>query len=120
MINQIDCSVYWQNVTAKKYLLTEVEYVKMKPKNMVKQAQSDAAEFIHSLNMNGLHGRMLVAPASNKRAKEILLLYGHHAQLERWWGLVQNLQTYGPVTLCRICLALAVWILFYPLVKTNH
>ena len=67
---------------------------------MVKQAQSDAAEFIHSLNMNGLHGRMLVAPASNKRAKrEILLLYGHHAQLERWWGLVQNLQTYGPVTM---------------------
>lgn len=58
------------------------------------------AQYIQTLNMNGLHGRMLVAPASNKRAKrEMLLLYGHHAQLERWWGLVQNLQTYGPVTM---------------------
>lgn len=28
-----------------------------------------------------------------------MLLYGHHALLERWWGLVENLQEYGNVTM---------------------
>lgn len=31
--------------------------------------------------------------------KEILLIYGHHAMLERWWGLVENLNQYGAVTM---------------------
>jgi len=60
----------------------------------------DIAEFIAPLNMNGLQGRMLVAPPHKPSAKrEILLIYGHHAQLERWWGLVENLQEYGTVTM---------------------
>jgi pimeloyl-ACP methyl ester carboxylesterase len=29
----------------------------------------------------------------------MLLLYGHHALLERWWGLVENLQEFGTVTM---------------------
>lgn len=60
-----------------------------------------AQEYIVPLNMNGLQGRMLRAPvAKNKnRKREILMVYGHHAKLERWWGLVQNLQDYGTVTL---------------------
>ncbi|HSX16044.1 MAG TPA: alpha/beta hydrolase [Candidatus Saccharimonadales bacterium] len=58
-----------------------------------------AADFIQPLNMNGLSGRMLHAPAhSKKHTREILLVYGHHAMLERWWGLVQNLQECGTVT----------------------
>lgn len=59
-----------------------------------------AAPFIEPLNMNGLQGRMLKVPAGNKKAKrEMLLLYGHHGLLERWWGLVENLQEFGPVTM---------------------
>lgn len=61
----------------------------------------NSADFIVPLNMNGLDGRMLCAPASTKKKqhKEILLIYGHHAMLERWWSLVQNLQAYGNVTM---------------------
>lgn len=67
---------------------------------MVKPVDSPAAEYIEPLNINGLKGRMLKAPAARKNAKrEMLLLYGHHALLERWWGLVQNLQDYGSVTM---------------------
>jgi len=43
---------------------------------------------------------MLRAPAKKATHKrEILLLYGHHAKLERWYGLVENLQDYGTVTM---------------------
>jgi pimeloyl-ACP methyl ester carboxylesterase len=37
------------------------------------------------------------APANHKR--EILFVYGHHSTLERWWGLVQDLNQYGAVTM---------------------
>ena len=58
-----------------------------------------AADYILPLYMNGLSGRMLKAPSANKNKKrEILLVYGHHALLERWWGLVENLNQYGNVT----------------------
>ena len=60
----------------------------------------DVSQFIAPLNMNGLQGRVLHAPAvkSNKK-REIMLVYGHHALLERWWGLVENLRDYGAVTM---------------------
>jgi len=62
--------------------------------------ESDAAPFIEPLNISGLNGRVLRAPATRKNAnREMLLLYGHHALLERWWGLVQTLQDFGPVTM---------------------
>lgn len=48
--------------------------------------------------MNGLRGRMLHMPAAKPGGRELLLVYGHHALLERWWGLIQNLNTYGAVT----------------------
>lgn len=63
-----------------------------------KQPQNPA-DFIMPLNINGLEGRMLHAPATGKGNREILLLYGHHAMLERWWGLVQNLTDFGTVTM---------------------
>jgi pimeloyl-ACP methyl ester carboxylesterase len=61
------------------------------------QAPDNPADFIEPLNMNGLSGRMLRAPATKKSDREILLVYGHHALLERWWGLVENLREYGNV-----------------------
>lgn len=67
---------------------------------MAKKVQHEPGEYIQPLNMNGLNGRMLRAPATRKTAKrEMLILYGHHALLERWWGLIENLQTFGPVTM---------------------
>jgi len=65
---------------------------------MAKPAQ-DPSEYIVPLNMNGLQGRMLRMPAPKDHSREILVVYGHHALIERWWGLVQNLSEYGSVTM---------------------
>ncbi|MEJ0073013.1 MAG: alpha/beta fold hydrolase [Candidatus Saccharibacteria bacterium] len=42
---------------------------------------------------------MLHIPAEKGKNREILVLYGHHALLERWWGLVQNFAEFGSVTM---------------------
>lgn len=58
------------------------------------------ADYIVELNMHGMRGRMLKAPSAKKnKNREILLVYGHHALIERWFGLVENLQDFGPVTM---------------------
>lgn len=59
----------------------------------------DIAQFIAPLNMNGLQGRMMVAPALKNRRRDILVVSGHHTKLEQWWDLVQKLQAYGTVTM---------------------
>ncbi|HET7060495.1 MAG TPA: alpha/beta fold hydrolase [Candidatus Saccharimonadales bacterium] len=66
---------------------------------MPKKPPQNPADYIAPLNMNGLDGRMLRAPALTDKNREILLIYGHHAMLERWWGLVQNLNEFGAVTM---------------------
>jgi pimeloyl-ACP methyl ester carboxylesterase len=68
---------------------------------MAKNAKMEPnpANFIEPLYINGLNGRMLHIPSSKKNKRELLLIYGHHALLERWWGLVQNLQDFGTVTM---------------------
>lgn len=38
-------------------------------------------------------------PAPPRKKREILFVYGHHSSLERWWGLVQDLNQYGAVTM---------------------
>lgn len=65
---------------------------------MGKTAQ-DPNDYIVPLNMNGLQGRMMHVPAPKNRSREILIVYGHHALIERWWGLVQNFNEYGSVTM---------------------
>lgn len=64
---------------------------------MSKEQKPD--DFIQPLYINGLNGRMLRVPAPKSTNREILLIYGHHALLERWWGLVENLNDYGAVTM---------------------
>lgn len=49
--------------------------------------------------MNGMHGRMLHMPAPKKRTREILMIYGHHASLERMFGIAEDLNQYGAVTM---------------------
>lgn len=58
-----------------------------------------AADYITPLNMNGLYGRMLRMPAPAGKKREILFIYGHHSSLERWWGVMQDLNRYGAVTM---------------------
>ncbi len=66
---------------------------------MAKKSTQKPADFIVPLNMNGLQGRMMRMPAIGNKNREILLIYGHHALLERWWGLAQNLNAFGAVTM---------------------
>jgi pimeloyl-ACP methyl ester carboxylesterase len=56
---------------------------------------------IKPLNMNGLNGRMLKLPAlsSLKSKREILLVYGHHASIERMYGIAEVLNEFGTVTM---------------------
>lgn len=55
---------------------------------------------IEPLYINKLQGRMLFMPSTNKKRKrEILLIYGHHASLERSVGIAENLSQYGNITM---------------------
>ncbi len=67
--------------------------------DMAKKQGRNVADFIVPLEMNGLQGRMLRLPAPKNKTKEILFVYGHHSSLERWWGVVQDLNQYGAVTM---------------------
>lgn len=57
------------------------------------------ADYIQPLNMNGLQGRMLYMPPPKGTNRELLFVYGHHSSLERWFGLMQNLNRYAAVTM---------------------
>ena len=64
------------------------------------KTERSAVDYIQPLYVNGLNGRMLVTPPNNKtHSRNMLLIYGHHAMLERWWGLVENLADFGSVTM---------------------
>ncbi len=41
---------------------------------------------------------MLRMPPPKNKKREILFIYGHHSSLERWWGVIQDLNQYGGVT----------------------
>jgi pimeloyl-ACP methyl ester carboxylesterase len=63
-----------------------------------KKPPKQAGDYITPLYMNGLQGRMLHMPAPNNKKREILFIYGHHSSLERWRGVIQDLNKYGAVT----------------------
>lgn len=66
---------------------------------MVK-VEKNSADFIVPLNINGMEGRMLHLPAPRRhKDRELLMVYGHHSTLERWWGLAQNFNEFGAVTM---------------------
>ena len=57
------------------------------------------SDYIQPLTMNGLHGRMLYMPAPKNKKRDILLIYGHHSALERMYGIAEDLNQYGSVTM---------------------
>lgn len=65
---------------------------------MAKKTQQRPEDFIVPLDINGMQGRMLHLPApKGYTQREVLVVYGHHSSLERWWGLAQNFNKYGAV-----------------------
>lgn len=66
---------------------------------MKKTDQKNPADYIMPLNMDGLRGRMLHIPAPEKKKRQILLVYGHHCSLERMYGVAEDLNKYGAVTM---------------------
>lgn len=57
------------------------------------------AKFIEPLYMDGLHGRMLRMPSQTNNKREILLVYGHHASLERMFSFAEVLSQFGAITM---------------------
>lgn len=57
------------------------------------------ADYIVPLNINKLEGRMLYLPPPKGKNRDILLIFGHHGMIERWWSLAENLGDYGSVTM---------------------
>lgn len=62
-------------------------------------AKSKFTKNVVPLHINGMDGRMLCLPAPKNRKREILLIYGHHASLERMSGIADVLNRYGRVTI---------------------
>jgi pimeloyl-ACP methyl ester carboxylesterase len=54
---------------------------------------------ITALHVNGMDGRMLRLPAPKGKKRNIFLLYGHHASLERLTGLAEVLNAHGSITM---------------------
>jgi pimeloyl-ACP methyl ester carboxylesterase len=66
---------------------------------MVQKTAKNPADYILPLYINGLSGRMLRMPPPKRRKREILFIYGHHASLERHFGVAEFLNKYGGVTI---------------------
>lgn len=65
----------------------------------MKQERKKSFEgYIFSLNINSLEGRMLKLPSQKRKKSEILFIYGHHSNIERWTGLIEVLSDFGNVT----------------------
>lgn len=60
---------------------------------------SNTKKHIASLHINGMDGRIMRLPAPKNKKRQILLLYGHHASLERLSGLAEVLNKHGAVTM---------------------
>lgn len=58
----------------------------------------DPDEYIVPFDINGMEGRMLRLPPPKAKAKEILMIAGHHTSLERLIGVVEQLNQYAGVT----------------------
>jgi pimeloyl-ACP methyl ester carboxylesterase len=60
-----------------------------------------SSKYLEPLNMNGMEGRLLRMPCTVKKhaAREILLIYGHHASIERMKGFAEFLSDYGNVSM---------------------
>ncbi len=87
--------IYCNTLNDKFYRYTDRSY--NLSKDMSKTVKNPA-DYILPLNMNGLAGRMLRIPPPKNKKREILFIYGHHASLERYWGVAELMSKYAGVT----------------------
>lgn len=66
---------------------------------MPEEVVQKSAAYIKPLEINGLNGRMLSMPAPKGKKRHILFVYGHHSSIERCWGIMEELNRYGSVTM---------------------
>jgi pimeloyl-ACP methyl ester carboxylesterase len=66
---------------------------------MPRSKQQKPEDYIRPLFINGMQGRVLRMPPPKGKSRELLFVYGHHSSLERWWGVMQDLNQYGGVTM---------------------
>lgn len=66
---------------------------------MPEDVVTKSAKYIRPLEINGMVGRMLSMPAPKGKTRNILFVYGHHASIERCWGIMEELNQYGSVTM---------------------
>ncbi len=67
---------------------------------MARKKKNDSpADYIQSIHINGLEGRVLHMPGPKKDSREVLFIYGHHSSLERWWGVAKFINRYAAVTM---------------------
>jgi len=59
----------------------------------------DMDKYLSPLSINGMKGRMLHMPAPKNKKRELMMVYGHHASLERTFGMAQAFNRYGAVTI---------------------
>lgn len=59
------------------------------------------AEYVSSLHINGMRGRVLQIPSKRKVKinTNILLVYGHHSSIERMYSLASYLSDFGTITM---------------------
>lgn len=55
--------------------------------------------YISPLTVNKLRGRLLHMPGPAADAPEVLFIYGHHSNLERWQGIMQLINQRAAVTM---------------------
>ncbi len=58
-----------------------------------------SSPYISPLEINGMVGRMLYMPPPAGKKRNILFIYGHHSSIERCWGIMEELNQYGSVTM---------------------
>jgi pimeloyl-ACP methyl ester carboxylesterase len=59
----------------------------------------DMEHVIRPLHINGLNGRIAYLPGPSPDAPDVLVIYGHHSSLERWWGILELMSSIGAVTM---------------------
>jgi len=66
---------------------------------MPEEVAEKSAKYIKPIEINGMTGRMLDMPAPKGKTRNILFVYGHHSSIERCWGIMEELNQYGAVTM---------------------
>jgi hypothetical protein len=66
---------------------------------MSRKPKKEFNDYIENLEIYGMKGRVLRLPPRRRKTTEILMIYGHHAAIERMAGIAEEMNKYGAITL---------------------